>query len=244
MEQCGTRRFWLADDVHICRVDAHILVLDVKTNRYRAVGAAATACVRGLVEGWPTEDLQPDTRQSHDERASLAVARELTRRGILAQAHAGKAATPVRHTAPSRQLLPASARISLRTRLRELLPITASVARASLSLRSCTFEQLIERVRERKRGRTGRARPFDFDLAARLIAQVGVIRPFCYASRNACLFESLMLLELLSRRGMYPDWVFAVRAAPFGAHCWLQQDEVILNDTLEHAQLLTAIMVI
>ena len=32
----------------------------------------------------------------------------------------------------------------------------------------------------------------------------------------------------------FPRWVFGVRARPFVAHCWVQYEDMVFNDTVEH----------
>jgi hypothetical protein len=40
----------------------------------------------------------------------------------------------------------------------------------------------------------------------------------------------MALNEFLSKYDFYPTWVFAVRARPFAAHCWLQHGDQALTD--------------
>jgi hypothetical protein len=51
-----------------------------------------------------------------------------------------------------------------------------------------------------------------------------------YPADYLCLFDSLALLEFLSRYKLFPSWVFAIRPAPWGAHCWVQDACTIFND--------------
>ena len=39
------------------------------------------------------------------------------------------------------------------------------------------------------------------------------------------------------------DWVFAVKGAPFAAHCWIQLGDIVLNDSVENVRAYTPIMV-
>lgn len=50
--------------------------------------------------------------------------------------------------------------------------------------------------------------------------------------KRVCLADSLALLRFAARRGFAPSLVFAVEAYPFQAHCWVQQDDLVLNDVL------------
>ncbi|NJO13234.1 MAG: lasso peptide biosynthesis B2 protein [Gammaproteobacteria bacterium] len=68
------------------------------------------------------------------------------------------------------------------------------------------------------------------------------LHPLVFASRNRCLFHSLALIEYLARHELYPRWVFGVQAVPFAAHCWVQQEGQVLNDTVEHVSRYTPIL--
>jgi len=45
-----------------------------------------------------------------------------------------------------------------------------------------------------------------------------------------CLFGSFALLHFLSLQGFRADWVFGVRLFPFRAHCWVEADNILLNE--------------
>jgi hypothetical protein len=60
-----------------------------------------------------------------------------------------------------------------------------------------------------------------------------VLRPL-YPRDYLCLFDSLALIEFLAQHGLYPTWVFGVTSDPFMAHCWVQEGDTLLNDTVAH----------
>jgi hypothetical protein len=59
-----------------------------------------------------------------------------------------------------------------------------------------------------------------------------------------CLLRSFLLLRLLHRHGQDADWVFGVTTWPFDAHCWLQVDDVVLDDEVDRVARYTPIMVL
>jgi hypothetical protein len=61
---------------------------------------------------------------------------------------------------------------------------------------------------------------------------------------GACLFRSHMLRAYLARLGHRTDWVFGVRTWPFRAHCWLQVEDVVLDDEAERVAAYSPILVI
>ena len=58
-----------------------------------------------------------------------------------------------------------------------------------------------------------------------------------------CVPSSILLLEFLKQHGIEADWVFGVRTYPFEAHCWVEKDGIVLNDSLEHVRWFTPIAV-
>jgi hypothetical protein len=48
-----------------------------------------------------------------------------------------------------------------------------------------------------------------------------------------CLTDSLVLSAFLAARGIRSDLIFGVKLDPFAAHCWLQTEEAILNDSAD-----------
>ena len=75
------------------------------------------------------------------------------------------------------------------------------------------------------------------------LADYDRVRRYVPLARN-CLLDSLAQYRWLARNGIRCRLVFGVTGAPFAAHCWLQADEAILNDTYEHVSRFTPIMVI
>ncbi|OMG60086.1 lasso peptide biosynthesis B2 protein [Brevundimonas sp. ZS04] len=56
-----------------------------------------------------------------------------------------------------------------------------------------------------------------------------------------CLVRSALLMRFLKQRGLEADWVFGVRLWPFMAHCWVQLDDLCLNDDVERLTAYTPI---
>jgi len=63
-------------------------------------------------------------------------------------------------------------------------------------------------------------------------------------SQGDCLYRSFVLHALLSREGLNAAWVFGVQTWPFEAHCWLQVEDVVLDDTCDHVSGFTPILVV
>ena len=238
-------RYSLADHVHVCVNDEHVVLLDLKRDRYWALEAASTAPLSGLVPGWPVKALDAPLAGSSDPEQAEQIAAGLLEQGILTdQSVGGKDATPVRIATPVRELLSADGYRSAHGGAGSASALLAAALSAKLALRFSPFESVVQRFIRRKRTAGGRARHPDMERVRERVEVFFRLRVFFFSTRSECLFDSLTLLNFLARYGITADWVFGVQARPFAAHCWVQLDDVVLNDTVEHVSGYTPIMAV
>ena len=57
-----------------------------------------------------------------------------------------------------------------------------------------------------------------------------------YWAPKSCLLDSVSLMLLLTYYGYSSQLIMGVKDEPFEAHCWLQVNETVLNDSLEKVQ--------
>ncbi len=126
--------------------------------------------------------------------------------------------------------------------LRYIFPFVTSLRVATAWLK-LPISQTVSRVTDRKRRRANRRGPFDIDRARVLVSIFGRLRPF-WDRKYVCLFDSLALLNFLAKFDLFPTWAFGVQSEPFSAHCWIQQNEVLLNDTVDRVSLYTPILAV
>jgi hypothetical protein len=237
-------RYALADHVFVCLNGEHLVILDLKEDRYWALEAAQTAGLGALVDGWPVR--ASDGAQSADSPSpeTTAAIEVLLGRGLLAQGiPPGKEATPVTAIVPMSELVSESDP-SAGSRSGSWLTFFTASAFAKFTLRTWPFERVIQRVRRRKKLLGPSAKPLDAERARKLVEAFARYRVFLFSSKDECLYDSLALLEFLARYGIYPDWVFGVQTRPFAAHCWVQHGDIVFNDTVEHVIGYTPIMVV
>lgn len=111
------------------------------------------------------------------------------------------------------------------------------VATARHSIRHRPIAKLLAGIERRSAvGRAGTASP---SAAARFASA----RRFVPVPRN-CLTDSIALVLWLERRGQRASLVFGVKLNPFGAHCWVQSDQLLLNDHVEHVERFTPVRAI
>lgn len=235
-------RYGLANHVFVCRDKDHIVVLDVKRDRYFSLDAARTAVLGPLLPGWPAQETTASATGETAVTAEAAAA-PLVSQGWLLEAPAGKEATPVQPSPAELELITdgeAPAKLSVGI---VIAFVTAAVF-AKFALRFWRFERVIRRVCRRRAKYAAAATLPDIEQARRLVDTFYRLRVFLFASREKCLYDSLAMLEFLARYGFFPGWVFGVRALPFAAHCWVQCGDTVFNDTVEHVRGYTPIMLV
>jgi hypothetical protein len=63
-------------------------------------------------------------------------------------------------------------------------------------------------------------------------------------SHDRCLERSLALAATCRKRGFATMVVIGVQTNPFSAHCWVQNESVVLNDQPDRVQMFTPILVV
>lgn len=205
--------------VSSCDIDGRTIFLDIKRNRYSVIRSdTARALSVGDRAAVPRNILdQADAfgwLGEHMDRPACPVAQIEKPRIELASI------APT--TAPTKSLVASAMACMIMTRCR---------------LATRNLESLLRDVsatNDRAAKARKRASVEDVVLAA------DVVERFALGSK-ACLLKSLALQKMLSRHGHASVLVFGVRLNPFGAHCWVQQGDVVLNDTIERVGMFTII---
>jgi len=160
----------------------------------------------------------------------IALTDELLSRGILTtQPEYGKAAAPANgEPTASHELALRHARISGLRAVAFFAPFFFACRTAEARLKkplAVTIEHIAKRKREHRSSKS--CSPTRKQTLALAFAALRLFYPREYL----CLFDSLALIEFLSLFNIFPEWIFGVTADPFNAHCWIQADDVLLNDT-------------
>jgi Transglutaminase-like superfamily len=237
-------RYALAQHVFVCVNGEHLVLLDLKKDRYWALEASKTAVLGSLVSGWPVTRSDSDATEDSLSEETTGVIEVLRGRGLLAETiPPGKDATPVSPATPVSELV-SETETSPGPPVRSGLTFVRASGIAKIVLRTWPFERVIGRVRRRKALRGPHTPVPDLAYVRKLVEAFGRYRIFLFSSKNECLYDSLALIEFLARHRVYPDWVFGVQTRPFSAHCWVQYGGIVFNDTVEHVSGYTPIMVV
>jgi hypothetical protein len=227
----------LCEHVYWCERNSQVILLDLRADRYLALDPRASSLFPHLVEGNACSTTDKETSELVDA---------LLRRGLLTSgSREGRNDTSVALPAPAFEVTADSFDGCLRLRARDVYAFCFALGKTGIRLRLLSLFHVVTAARTRHArreaclGRTGRS----CNLATR-VAVFGRLRPLAFTARNACLFESLAMIEFLASFGVDASWVFGVQTAPFCAHCWVQLGDTVINDTVERVRGFTPIMAV
>lgn len=212
----------LLPHVSACIASDRVILLDIRQDRYFEVPGALTSSVtQWLVATVPSE-------------CPAALSALLSGTGVVRRGERGASILSTERLAvPGAWPVPEPTPVAMP--LGELTRLVVIVLATWLSLRLFPLEHVLARHRHR----SAAARPA-CDLAGRA-AGFNRARRLVPVTPN-CLLDSLALDRWLGGRGTGRRLVLGVAARPFAAHCWLQSDSMLLNDSYDRVSRYTPIL--
>lgn len=227
-------RYFLSTHAHVCVTGDAMVILDQASGRYLSIDRRGAAGLGGLVLDWP---LACDGTQAPRVLRSL-----LDRRLITQDPLRGKSAASAAIALPRHWLREGESRGCPPITARDVRRFLASVTRAACSRTFLPFSYTISAAH--RRGRASTPREVDLQQLALLVRVFDWLRPIAFRKTDECFLYCLAMREFLSRYGIVPTWVFAVRTQPFAAHCWLQHGDQVLTDIPFNLRRMTPILVL
>jgi hypothetical protein len=211
----------LANHVHATSVDGSLVLLDIKADRYMCLPRSGADLA--IADDLSTLNIGNPTLAAKLQAAGLIRSAE-----VAVVPPARRAAAPPTESAVESDY-PAP-------RWRDTPEAAASVFDVAVGYRARSLADIIARCPNVLTDPPREPLRTTLDRFQRWV-------PFAPVSAK-CLLRSFMLRRLLHRQGHVHDWVFGVTLWPFKAHCWLQADGVVLNDTVEAVSAYRSIMVV
>ena len=205
-----------------------VIILDVAANRYFLASKAASDALQKASSGRDIAD------------AEHAALEPLIERGILFAVPGGSAIAPAPSNLPIGDILNEEPR---KPRWRDFFHVLYDIVLYERRLRRGSLSELLGKRGSRQVARR-RKSPRDDAAASRSIAFAYRRAGMLFPTIDRCLPRSLALASTLARRGIECDLVLGVALGPFSAHCWVQKEGVVLNDSLEHVRNFTPILVV
>jgi len=223
-------RYALRDDLSYCRVGERLVFLDVGNDRYFQLPYPMEKALTAYLNGYrcPMPDI------------GILVERRI----LVEQAHRGDSTCsnikPVARSAmetslPSRNL-----------RVFELMEIFAIVLMTRIKLKISTLKNILDRLAADRYIQLAGTKPLAELPEQRLSDAVAVFRRarLYVPIEMRCLLDSIAMARFLLRRRIHSHIVFGIALDPFSAHCWVQVDDLVLNDTVGNVTSHTPIRVV
>lgn len=218
--------YGLSEGIHFCKSGDQFIVLDEIRDRYFRLSPGLGSLLAGATE------LLSDGTGGLSRLLDMGIVAKGAQREIV------QASTIV----PTASVLEGAGRGLPSTQT--IIPQAAgSLLSAYLSLKVHGFYHCLGHVAERKRRGASNARSSPDELH-------GLAASFEHARRllpvkGRCLPDSLALIRFLAgRRFTDVQLVIGVRTRPFSAHCWVQTEDILLNEVADYAAAFTPIRLV
>lgn len=235
---------FLKTDVFACLTGGHLVLLDARNDKYLCIERVRTRH-SSLLPDKPSGSRDDELTASAEIESLLATsAKELIAANVVTMAaREGKPPGQTTTLRPKVGIQQAARRPRVHVTPLDLVRFVCSMTVTSIRLRTGGIQGIFASLTEMR----ARRQPIHFgdsiESFHRVVAVFNALRPF-YPAAFVCLFDSLGLLHMMARYGLYPTLVLGVRTEPWSAHCWLQVNDVVLNDTLQRVSTHTPILAI
>jgi hypothetical protein len=244
-EDAPVQPYLIPRHVHLCETGNQVVFLDLRRDKYLAIGRAERQALSGRVGGWPASTSNSPQAAPEVPEAGDSVIRSMLNLGLLTRdARMGKDAAHPMVEPVNEALVDDDFERRTAVRLGHLASFLFACARAKMTLRMRSLEHAVEAVRRRKARALRRGNTFDLERDRELVAIFHRLRPFVFTARDACLFDSLALVEFLAAHKSFPTWVLGVHAQPFSAHSWVQHQGFAFNGPVEYLRRFTPILAV
>lgn len=222
------RCYYLPQHVYACRTDDGVIFLNARHDRYFGLGGAGVAALPEFVRNWPSGDtIARSGGESPISRAEVQRAADnLIERGLLC--YGGDEENPMRRTSvpPLSMDLPRAvgeARRALRPV--DLIYFILACTQAVWLLKRQPLEVIASRVTAARRN----DEPLDLVEVFGRVQVFRRLRRLFFSEKDRCLLNALALVLFLRRYGHFPLFVIGVKTRPFGAHSWVQHQQILLE---------------
>lgn len=235
--------YFLSTDSYVCLDHRYCIFLDARSDKYLVTARKTIDCLAPWLSGWRSEFSSSATDTPIPAHVET-VAEDFVRLGILTKSsHLGKPLLAQYIQRPTETLQTAR---EFPSRWRTLWHFHASIRSSFWARERLSRHSLISTVQLILSRRTAHNHPAPELNMQRMEFLVNAFNHWhnFFSTPNACLYDSLSLLDFLAQFDMYPSLVFGVTPDPFQAHCWLQHGSVLLNDSLSRVADYTPLMIV
>jgi len=233
--------YFLSPHVHLCVAGKQVVLLDLERDKYLSMARAHP--IGRWVRGWPVPAVDSTAPKEGASDAENRLLSKMISQGLLVKdASLGKEASPAIVEPPKHAMVEYDLNSRPRTTFAQLWRVCIAYATAKWSLKRRPIKEVVQAARLRKR--RGPTSTEDPAVVRPLVTAFVHLRPLVYTAKDACLLDSLTLVNFLAGYGVFPELIFGVKTDPFYAHCWVQQGDFVFNDTPDYVGGFSPILVV
>lgn len=237
-------KYYLTPHTCACELDDGVIFLDLKQHRYLGLAREHVASLKSVVVNLNSSGNGESDLKRYDDGSSKYVAM-LVEKGLLTCIAPPESSRSPHSVIAARAIDPDDGTCQLPAiRPHHLAHFITATILVALQLKFSRLEQIARKLRERREVRWSMDTRCDEARVYQLVTIFFRLRKWSYTATDACLRDTLTLVRFLSSHRLHATCVVAVTTKPFRAHCWAQYGDVVLNDTLEHVQEFTPILVV
>jgi hypothetical protein len=231
-DQCGTS-YYLASHVFACASPHGVVLLDLLRNKYFGLDLTDGASLAGFVSDWPAQEISGENVPgvALDRSRVNNLVRSLLDANVLQCCLPSDCDISRSTFSLQGDLASVGDEIIARTpvRLAHVVSFLFSLLSAFFSLRFLPLNFAVRVVHKRKTRAIATGYYFDPRHAAQLTYVFRRLRPYLFSASGHCMVHALALVNFMAIYGEFPSWVLGVRTEPWGAHSWVQHENLLLD---------------
>ncbi|MEM8935773.1 MAG: lasso peptide biosynthesis B2 protein [Pseudomonadota bacterium] len=220
-----------------CMVDDEMIFLDVKNDQYFQLDpkqAPIAAAMLGMSLSNSNKEHHSDAQLSISDAEREAIINKLVDIGVAMRSD-GRETTrntfnDTRSLREAPSLIPVS---EPRINVTDILKLARAYIATTIRLRFFGLESSIAHLRKSKRGIPDTLNADDkMNTLFALVERYKTLKPVFVKTQDNCLFNALFLIEFLAMHGEPAELWIGVRVHDFGAHAWVRQGDILIDDFL------------
>ena len=234
-------KYYLSDRAYCCEFDDGAIILDMGAVTYLGIDAKHLPNLRVWVANWPNSSQRELPATCSGNAAFTELIADLLARGLLTttpiKAHSLQLECPTKVLAHTEW-----ATTPPRIPVGHILHFCTALLSVLLRRRAGRLASLLRWIRRHQTSIQGDRPSLSEETGSDLLGSFFRLRIWFYTAYRHCLLDSLVLSVFLTKQMVPCALVIGVSTKPFAAHAWVQIDEYVLNDTVEHVQTFTPIL--
>ena len=212
--------------VRFCYVGDCSIFLSIQDDRYSYAGIEQTNTLRQLSHTFPHRDLPSQRDGKHRELDAL-----IRQNFLVLAPDEGDPLKPTSWPSPIASVYDNYWERAFK--LAAIAKLWHHYYTAKIDIKKNTFSEILEKTKKRKSQILPWRNDIDKTVAIDMAHTFIDARSYVYSYFDKCFLDSYVLFKYLASNKVPVDWVFGVDLFPFSAHCWIEYQGVVLNDSLE-----------